>query len=156
MNILTPSLYGDSVFTSTFGGTTQLFNVAAAEGAGSLAVTQAWNNPAQGYMSSPVIIADHAYIHLRNQRFSCFDLKTGEEKWRSKTYGKYASMVAAGDKILALDQKGDLLMIKANPDQFELIDKRRVAQDSWAHVAVTQNDVVVRDLNKVTLFKWVK
>ena len=156
MNILTPSLYGDGIFTSTYGGTTQLFNVATAGETGALTVNQKWSTPAQGYMTSPVIVADHAYIHLRNQRFACFDLKTGDEKWRSETYGKYASLVAAGDKILALDQRGDLLMIKANPMQFELIDKRKVADDSWAHVAVTQDDVVVRDLKKVTLFKWVK
>ena len=156
MNILTPSIYGDSVFTSTYGGTTQLFNVSRADEAGALTVANKWSNPAQGYMSSPVIIDDHAYVHLRNQRFSCFDLKTGDEKWRSKTYGKYASMIAAGDKILALDQRGDLLMIKSNSQEFELIDKRKVADDSWAHVALTQDDVVVRDLKKVTLFKWVK
>jgi len=154
MNILTPSIYGDSIFTSTYGGTTQLFSIASAGAAEAMEVSQKWTNPAQGYMSSPVIIADHAYIHLRNQRFSCFDLKTGEEKWRSKTFGKYASMVAAGDKILALDQRGDLLLIKANPLQFELMDKRKVAEDSWAHVAVTQNEVVVRALKRVTVFKW--
>ena len=107
-------------------------------------------------MSSPVIINDHAYIHLRNRRFACFDLKTGQEKWRSKTYGKYASLVAAGDKILALDQKGELLMIKADPEKFELIDRRTVANDSWAHLAVTDSEVVVRDLKKVTLFRWTK
>ena len=107
-------------------------------------------------MSSPVIVDDHAYVHLRNQRFSCFDLKTGEEKWRSETYGKYASLIAAGDKILALDERGDLLLIKANPEQFELVDKRKVADDSWAHVALTLDGVVVRDLKKVTFFKWVK
>ena len=86
MNILTPSIYKDSIFTSTYGGTTQLFNIAASGEAGALSVTQKWSNPAQGYMSSPVIVDDHAYVHLRNQRFSCFDLKTGEEKWRSETY----------------------------------------------------------------------
>ena len=80
-------------------------------------------------------------------------MKTGQEKWRSKTYGKYASLVAAGDKILALDQKGELLMIKADPEKFELIDRRTVANDSWAHLAVTDNEVVVRDLKKVTLFR---
>ena len=156
MNILTPSVYGDNVFTSTYGGSTQLFNVAPMGGTGQLSVTEKWKSRAEGYMSSPVIINDHAYVHLRNQRFACFDLKTGEEKWRSKTHGKYASLVASGDKILALDQRGDLLLIKANPEKFELMDKRKVADDSWAHLAVTDNEVVVRDLKKVTLFRWNK
>jgi len=156
MNILTPTVYGDNLFTSTYGGTTQLFKIASSGKAGGLAVGEVWNNPAQGYMTSPVIVKDHAYIHLRNQRFACFDLKTGQVKWRSKTFGKYSSLVAAGDKILALDQMGDLLMIKASPEKFELIDRRKVADDSWAHLAVTESEIVVRDLKKVTLLRWAK
>ena len=105
-------------------------------------------------MSSPVVVDGHAYVHLKNGRFACFDLENGTEKWRTKPYGKYASLVASGDKILALDQRGGLLLIKANPEAFELMDTQRVGNDSWAHVAVSGDDVVVRNLDEVVLFKW--
>ena len=154
MNILTPTVFGDNVFTSTYGGTTQLINVVSSGGSGGLQASEKWNVASQGYMTSPVIVNDHAYIHLKNQRFACFDLKAGVEKWRSKTFGKYSSLIAAGDKILALDQRGELLLIKANPEEFELLDRRKVGDDSWAHIAVSGKDVVVRDLKEVSLFKW--
>ena len=152
MNILTPTLFGDGVFTSTYGGTTQMITVSA-NGSGFESKT-AWSLPVQGYMSSPVVVDSHAYVHLKNGRFACFDLENGTEKWRTKPYGKYASLVASGDKILALDQRGGLLLIKANPEAFELMDTQRVGNDSWAHVAVSGDDVVVRNLDEVVLFKW--
>lgn len=154
MNILTPTPVGDSIFTSTYGGTTQMINVRAS-GSGFTTQTK-WELPIQGYMSSPVVVEGHAYVHLKSGRFACFDLESGTEKWRSKPYGKYASLVASGDKILALDQRGGLLLIRANPSEFDLIDTRRVGKDSWAHVAVSGNDVVVRNLDEVVLFKWGK
>ena len=154
MNILTPTIVNDEIFTSTYGGTTQLFKVSPTGGSGELAINEKWNLPVQGYMSTPVVVDDHAYVHLRNQRFACFDLKNGVEKWRSKPYGKYASLVAADGKILALDQRGQLLMIEANPNEFKVLDSRQVGDDSWAHVAVTRENVVVRNLKDVSVFEW--
>ncbi|MFO1019391.1 MAG: hypothetical protein U0903_01635 [Planctomycetales bacterium] len=88
-------------------------------------------------MSTPVVIDSHAYIHLQNQRFACINLLTGERTWTSTPYGKYSSLVAQGDRILALDQSGRLLLLKANPKKFELIDERNVSdQETWAHLAV--------------------
>ena len=107
-------------------------------------------------MSSPVIVDGHAYVHLKNTRFACFDLADGTERWRSGPHGKYASMVAAGDKILALDERGDLLLIRANPEKFEVIDQRKVGDDSWAHVAVSNNQIAVRNLKELVLFEWKK
>ncbi len=113
MNIITPTLYGSAFLTSAYGGTTQLIGLS--KSAEDFNLSQRWNLPAQGYMTTPVVIEGHAYTHLRNQRFACFDLANGVEKWRSKPYGKYSSLVAAGDKILALDEKGELMLIRANP-----------------------------------------
>ena len=158
MNILTPTIWNDNVFTSTYGGTTQLISVSSSSAASPanavFETAQQWSVPVEGYMSSPVIVDGHSYVHLRNQRFACFDLSTGAERWRSKPFGKYSSLVASGDKILALDQKGELLLIRANPEKFELIGRRKVGDDSWAHVAVSGNQIVVRDLNEVVLFQW--
>ncbi len=151
MNILTPTVFGDRVFTSAHSGKSQLWSVS--QGAGEVA--EAWSNKAQAYMSSPVVIGDNIYMHLRNQRLSCINLQTGEEQWRTKPYGKYWSMVAQGDKILALDSNGKLLLIKANPQEFDLIDEREVATSStWAHLAVCGGQVFVRALDSLIAYQW--
>jgi outer membrane protein assembly factor BamB len=86
------------------------------------------------------------------------ELKTGMEKWRTdERFGEYWSLAANGDKLLALDQKGMLYLVKANPAEYELLDKKKVAEsESWAHVAVCGDEIYVRDLTGLTVFKWSK
>lgn len=153
MNILTPVVFGDGVFTSTYQNKSWLFNVSKSDGA--FTVSELWNDKAQGYMSTPVVIDGYAYLHLQNQRFACINLTTGERTWTSTPFGKYCSLVAQKDLILALDQKGELLLIKANPQRFELLDQRKVSdQEAWAHVAVCGDEVFVRELNALSVFRW--
>jgi outer membrane protein assembly factor BamB len=123
-NIITPTLYGDhSVVTSAFGGRTLRYDVTAEDNA--LQVRTAWDNPAQGYMSSPLVIGDHLYLHLRNQRFTCLDLRTGKECWiTSRAFGRYWSMVARKDRILALD------------------------------LAICGDELYVRELNALAVYRW--
>ena len=150
MNILTPTVYQNSVFTSSYGGRSFLFEISQTNDGWQ--VKELWTNPMQAYMSSPLIIGDSLYLHLKNQRFTCLDLKTGKARWTTSPYGKYWSMVTDGRKILALDQKGDLLLIKANPEKFELLDSHHVAEDSWAHLAVIGQDVYVRALDELVMY----
>ncbi|MCA9125936.1 MAG: PQQ-like beta-propeller repeat protein [Planctomycetales bacterium] len=153
MNILTPIPFGNGVFTSTYRNKSWLFGIS--ESAGKLVSSELWNTNAQGYMSSPVVVDNHAYLHLQNQRFSCIDLRTGERKWTSQPYGKYCSMVAQEDLILALDERGMLLLLRANPEKFELIDERKVSdEETWAHLAVSGQEVIIRELNAVSVYRW--
>ena len=152
MNILTPTVVGDRVFTSSYGGKSLLFAVADTDG--QQTPTEFWQNKAQGYMSSPVVIGNHIYLHLRNQRFTCLDANSGETRWTTTPYGKYWSLVANGDRILALDERGELYLIRAHPEKFELLDSRQLgAQETWAHLAVAGNSVVVRALRSVIHFQ---
>jgi len=153
MNVLTPTIIGDSIFTSAYGGKSLLLQIAR-EG-DSLRPSVLWENKTQGYMSSPVVIEGHAYLHLRNQRFACVNLKTGQETWTTKPYGKYWSLVAQRDRILALDERGELLLIRANPEKFDLLDTRKISeQPTWAHLAVCGEAVFVRELNAISAYRW--
>ncbi len=153
MNILTPVKFGDGIFTSSYQNKSWLYR--ASKTAGKFSIEEAWNNSVQGYMSSPVVIDGHAYLHLQNQRFTCIDLNTGERTWTSKPYGKYSSLVAQKDRVLALDQSGKLLLLKANPKEFELFDERKVSDaETWAHLAVCGNEIVIRELNALSVFRW--
>lgn len=154
MNILTPTVYGDGIFTSNYKGKAYFFK--PREAAGAWTLDTAWTNKSQAYMSSPVVIGKHAYLHLENQRANCIDLETGEEKWRtSERFGEYWSMVAQGERILALDESGELIYFRATPEKFDVIERRRISEAStWAHLAVAGKDVVVRELNACAAYRW--
>ena len=113
MNILTPQVFENGVFTSSYRNRTFLYEIG--KNSEAFTVSENWTLPMQGYMSSPVIINGFAYLHLGNGRLCCIDLKEGKERWRTKPFGEYWSMVANRDRILALDQRGELLLVAADP-----------------------------------------
>ena len=154
MNILTPTVIGNRVFTSSYGGGSVLFEVGQANSADAATVKEVWRTKPQAYMSSPIVIDRHIYLHLRNQRLTSLEIETGKEEWTTTPHGKYWSMVANGSKILALDERGDLLLINATPEKFDLLDSRKVAENSWAHLAVVGDEVFVRELNAMTVYQW--
>jgi outer membrane protein assembly factor BamB len=154
MNILTPLPFRDGFLMSTYGGKTSFFRVAR-EG-DRFNVALAWTHKAQGYMSTPVVVNGVAYEHLRNQRVMAIELTTGKELWTTdERFGKYWSLVANGDRILALDQRGWLYLFRANPERFELLDKREVADaETWAHLGVAGHPLFIRELNALAVWAW--
>jgi len=152
MNIVTPTVVADRVFTTSYGGGSFLFAIDPAQ---PTPVAQVWRNKVQGYMSSPIVIDGHAYVHLRNQRFACLDLATGEEAWITTPFGRYWSMVAAGDRILALDETGTLRLVQATPAAYTQLGEATVAEEeAWAHLAVAGGDLFVRDLEGISGYSW--
>jgi len=151
MNILTPTIIGNRVFTSTYGGGTSMFEIDEDMG-----VSKIWVNKVDGYMSSPVVIGDFIYLHARDKKFHCFRASDGEKMWTSESkYGEYWSVVANGKRILALDESGRLILIEANPESFDKTAHLRVTKNpAWAHVAICGNEVFVRDLKGITKFVW--
>ena len=153
MNILTPTVVGNSLFTSTYGGKT--FRYAVEKSADKYAVAIMWEKNSQGYMSSPIVIRDAVYVHLKNQRFACYDLKTGAERWRTEPFGRYWSMIANGDRILALDERGELLLIQASQEKYIQLDSRKISeQETWAHLAIAGDQIFVRELGAISAFRW--
>jgi outer membrane protein assembly factor BamB len=153
MNILTPLVHENTIFTSPYRGVSYLYTVTRKGGEWS--VEETWTNKGAAYMSSPVRIDGHVYVHLGNSRLDCIDLRTGESRWRSKGFGKYWSMTWQGDKILALDEDGSLHLVRATPERFELLDSRQVSRaESWGHLAVSADQVFVRELKAVAAYRW--
>ena len=153
MNILTPTVYDSSVFTSSYGGRSQMIRLT--ENGGDWQAEKAWDNRLQGYMSTPLVIDGHAYLHMRNQRAACIRLSDGEITWISQPYGAYWSLVGQGQRILALDERGDLLLIQANPQEFQVVDSRKIADaPTWAHLAVVGDQLIIRELNALAVYRW--
>jgi len=154
MNILTPVPFGDAVFTSAYGGRGHLYGVTANEG--ELGVTKKWTNRVQAYMSTPVVIDGHAYVYLRSKRLCCVHMESGELKWTSPSIrDEYWSMVACGNRILALSEGGELYLVAANTQEYELIDVVEVAEsETWAHLAVDGDQLLIRELDGLTAFRW--
>lgn len=156
MNILTPTVIGDKIFTAAHSGVSQLFEITHDD---QWKVTEVWNQKTQGYMSSPVVIDEQIYLHMKNERVACLSVADGEIQWTSPPASKYWSMVHNGDRILALSADGQLRLVEATPEKYEVTDTAKVAEDSWAYLAVIDAPeqptlVAVRALDKLTVYRW--
>jgi outer membrane protein assembly factor BamB len=152
---VTPVLLGDAgIFVSMIGGRTMRFDVTA--DGDKVSAKRAWDSSQVTYMSTPVRVGDYLYAHLQSQRVACLDAKTGRVKWTSdQAFGEYWSMAARGDRILALDQKGELYLLTADPKKFDLLDQRKVGEaETWGHLAVCGDEVFVRDMKGLTAYRW--
>lgn len=158
MNILTPMVIGDDrVFTATYGGGSFLFLISKTP-EGGFAVTEQWRKAElEGYMASPVLAGDHLYLFGKDKRLHCIEIATGKVTWSTEeTFGEYWSMIRQGDRILALDEQGELILFRALPGKFELLDRRKIEPDgsTWAHLGMEGDLLLVRSLKKLTAYRW--
>jgi outer membrane protein assembly factor BamB len=154
MNIVTPVVHDGGVFVSQHRNGSHFYQTSTDQ-AGAFRVRPGWSSKGSGYMSSPVVIGGFAYLHLGNGRFSCLDLSTGQERWRTAPMGEYWSILWQDDRILALSDEGVLRMIRANPLRFELLGEVEVANAStWGHLAVAGDQLFVRELEALSVFRF--
>lgn len=75
----------------------------------------------------------------------CVDLKTGESNWRERGFAK-ANFVYADDKLIVLDEAGQLALIKASPESFEQLAKTQLLKrNAWSAPTLVGRILYVRD-----------
>ena len=84
------------------------------------------------------------------------DLKTGKMNWKSGPIGDgYWSLVANGNRILALSDSGELYHIAADPKEYRQLSRVRVSDgQTWAHLAVDGDQILIRELDGLKALKW--
>ncbi len=152
MNVLTPTVIGDNVFTAAHSGRSQMFDISRAND--QWVVTEKWNQKVQAYMSSPVVDENTIYMHSKNERLTALDIETGEILWTGQPMGKYQSLVRNEDIVLVLDEGGELLSVAPNREEIQIRERLKVADDAWAYLGVFEGGLIVRDLNALKVYRY--
>ena len=82
------------------------------------------NNRIGSSFTSWIIIDGYAYGYRwvrRTQYLSCVDLEKGELCWTQEERNGSGALIAAGDKLIILSQRGGLIIAEASPDEFKEI-----------------------------------
>lgn len=126
----------------------------------------AWKNLALTcYFSTPLQISEHTVYMVTGSIFPppqatlrCVDVRTGKERWHKERIGKYhASMIrTANDRILLLDDSGALALLKASEDGYQELCRTKVCGPAWAHPALANGCLYVRDDKEVICLKLPK
>jgi outer membrane protein assembly factor BamB len=151
----TPLVVGDIVIGSTV--TSGSMAVRAVKNAGEKPERVWFNRTLTCYFSTPVVVGEYLYMingaaTLLNPSIilRCVELKTGKIAWEKKDVGKYhAAIVRCGpvgkERLLMLDDAGVLSLFEANPKEFKELARSKVCGETWAHPALVDGRVYLRD-----------
>jgi outer membrane protein assembly factor BamB len=113
------------------------------------------------YFSTPVAVGDHLYmlngILAINPSITlrCVDAGTGKVLWEKPNVGKYhAALIHTKDgKLIMLDDNGYLMLIQPDAKELKVLAKSKVCGATWAHPALSDGFVVIRDEKNMMAFQ---
>ncbi len=122
-NSADPIVAGNRVFISSAYGMGSALLEVTAEG-----LQVVWRNKEMNNVfTSSVLIDGHIYGYdgtTRRCTFKCIEFASGESKWEKKL--DFGSLIAAGDRLIILTQKGTLRIVPASPNGYKEIATARV------------------------------
>lgn len=106
----------------------------------------------RGLMSQPLYRDGHAYLLDKQYGLTCFELKSGRKIWDDKNQmtprgrNPHATLVwlGDGDRAIILNEEGDLILARLNPNGYEEQSRTRITDFTWAHPAFAGNRVYAR------------
>lgn len=92
--------------------------------------------------------------HLNAGQYFGLDLVTGQVLWRSEPrQAENAAIVRGADTIFALEDDGELVVMKAGRAAMNVVKRYDVADSAtWAQPAISGNRLFVKDLSHLTLW----
>jgi outer membrane protein assembly factor BamB len=152
----TPVVVGDQVIGSSVTAGTVCLKLTQADG--KFVPQQVWENKKLTcYFSTPVVVGDYLYMvngaaTLTNPSITlrCVELKTGKVAWEKPNVGRYhAALIRCGpenqQRLLMLDDNGLLTLFEADPSGYKELARSRVCGQTWAHPALVDGKVYLRD-----------
>lgn len=112
------------------------------------------------HWNTPVLHEGHLYASHGespgNAEIRCVEFETGVVKWKQRGYGR-ASITLVDGKLVVLDERGQLLLVKASPEKFEIVseyssaDGERLPLQSpcWAAPVIANGLLYVRGKSKL-------
>ncbi len=146
-------LGGDMVFASSgYGYGCDLFKVVK-EG-DEYKTEKLWHNRnMKNRFSSPIYFEDHIY-GLDESIMVCLDME-GNRVWKGGRYG-HGQIAFADGHIIILTETGDVVLVKATPEEHKEIARMEVLQGkTWNFPALSDGYLLVRNHNQMACLKLI-
>ena len=147
---------GDVLVTTSDGmGGVGARRLAIAHGPSGWTVEERWTSRGlKPYFNDYVVHKGHAY-GFDGAILSCIDLNDGERKWKGGRYGNGQMMLLAEqDLILVLSEEGEMVLVKAMPDQFTEVGRfKAIEGKTWNHPALVRDTILVRNGEEMAAFR---
>lgn len=140
VNAATPIVSEDKVFISSgYNVGCALIQISGNE------PTVIWKNKdMKNHFNSCVLWEEHLY-GFDESKLACLDFQTGELKWSKRGLGKGSLMLADG-KLIALAEKGDLVIADASPEGFKELSRAKILSGlCWAVPVLSNRKIYCRN-----------
>ena len=103
------------------------------------------------------VLYHEGYIYSsghKSRAWHCLDWKTGEVKYSTKKHG-FGNIIFADGMIYGYSEKGEILLVKPNPEKFDLVSKFKVPYGEaqhWAHSVINNGILYVRHGNSLMAY----
>lgn len=95
------------------------------------------------------VVRDGFAYGLSDGILECIDVVTGEKQWKRGRY-RHGQLLLLQDLLLILSEAGELVLVAAQPTQFEELAKFPVISDvSWNTMALSGNRLMIRNSEEV-------
>jgi outer membrane protein assembly factor BamB len=146
INVADPLVKGDKVMISSgYGKGSELLKMNASGNP-----TVVWKNRELSTHISPGVLLGHYVYFDRGQAseggpLACIDFDTGEQKWEYPHVGT-GGLIAADGKLIAMTERGELLVGPASPDGFHPTAHAQVlGGKTWAPPVLANGRIYVRN-----------
>lgn len=91
------------------------------------------------------LVGDYIYAVSDSGIGTCWEAKTGEEKWIARVGGNYSSSpIYADGKIYFCSEEGKTTVIEANPEEYKVIAENTIGDGFMASPAVSGDTLYLR------------
>lgn len=149
-NIMTPVVGSDGVIFCSAAYRSGAQGVQLGTDAGKTTTKELWKDgKILVHHADAVRVGDYVYCSSGDfgpASAMCIHAKTGEVKWKETRTLSKANVVAAGDKLVWLDQDGNLIITEASPKEFKILARAELLQKvAWTVPTLVGSRLYVRD-----------
>jgi outer membrane protein assembly factor BamB len=141
----TPVIFNDTVAVNSHTIGLCCFKISKT-GAG-LTAAELWvDNKDKINVATPVLVDHYLYTQGAARDYLCVDALTGKVQWRQDGFGEnYAATIALGKNLLVQSDRGDLVLIAADPSHYTERARVQVCGKTWSHPAYADGKLYVRE-----------
>jgi outer membrane protein assembly factor BamB len=156
--IIQPSVLPDGdvlISTTESTGGTGVKRINITHAAGGWKTADRWESKGlKPYFNDFVVHKGHAY-GFDGSILSCIDLSDGARKWKGGRYGNgQLVLLPDQDLLLVTSEEGELVLVKAAPDQFSEIARVPALEGkTWNHPVLVRDVLLVRNDHEMAAFR---
>ncbi len=152
---LQPQIIGDNkvLIPTGLGSGTRLIEVSQKDQV--LSAVELWTTRDMKPDFNDVVVHEGYVYGFDNAIFACIDLKDGSLKWKDGRYGKgQVLLLADSDLLLVLGEKGDAVLLKADPTGHQVLGKLQALEGkTWNHPVVVNDRLYVRNAREAACYR---